>query len=75
MADIRRKSITNKNRPQTGSLSRQNTLKRNQKYSKMNSNKTTINNKSKLPGIKNGQSLLAKTNPLSNPHLDEFERI
>ena len=73
MADIRRKSISNKNRPQTG-LSRQNTLKRNQKYSKMNNNKTTINSKSKLPGIKNGQSLLAKTNPLSNPHLDEFEK-
>ena len=74
MADIRRKSISNKNRPQTGSLSRQNTLKRNQNRSKMNNNKTTINSKNKLPGIKNGQSLLAKTNPLSNPHLDELEK-
>ena len=74
MSEIRRKSIATKNRPQTGSISRQNTLKRNQNRSKMNNNKTTINGKNKLPGIKNGQSLLAKTNILSNPHLDEFEK-
>ena len=71
---MKRRFNFNKNRPQTGSLSRQNTLKRNQNRSKMNNNKTTINSKNKLPGIKNGQSLLAKTNPLSNPHLDELEK-
>ena len=86
MQDFRRKSVAKKsNRPQTAAINRQNikkgTQNNNNSRLKFNMNKTSINGKTKLPGIKNVQpqnrlanTLLGKTNPSTKPAFDEFEK-
>ena len=78
----RRATTANKNRP----YKKQNTIKKgnsNQTNSrlKMSMNKTSVGGKAKLPGIKNVQpqnrmanTLLGKSNVISKPALEEFEK-
>ena len=86
MADSNRRiPATNKKRPQTAALNKQNTSKKttqgNINNSRLKMNKTSVGVKAKLPGIKNVQpqnrmatSLLGKAHTTTKPALEEFEK-